>query len=83
LAGEVRMVAGTDRRLAEAARAGFTRALVPASSTCSAGEVPAGMAVHGVRTLAEALDLVDSAAGPRDAPGTMPGWPTPAAAANP
>lgn len=83
LAGEVRMVAGTDRRLAEAARAGFTRALVPASSTASAGEVPPGMTVHGVRTLGEALDLVDPAAGVRNAPGTMPGWPTPAAAASP
>ncbi|HVT41718.1 MAG TPA: AAA family ATPase, partial [Acidimicrobiales bacterium] len=83
LAGEVRMVAGADRRLAEAARAGFTRALVPASSTASAGQPPAGMAVCGVRTLGEALDLVDSAASPGDAPGTMPGWPTPAAPASP
>jgi DNA repair protein RadA/Sms len=83
LAGEVRMVAGADRRLAEAARAGFTRALVPASSTASGGEVPEGMTVHGVRTLAEALDLVDSAVGLQGAPGTMPGWPTPAAAASP
>lgn len=82
LAGEVRTVAGADRRLAEAARAGFTRALVPASSM-PVGEVPAGMDVQGVRTLAEALDLVDSTAGTRGVPGTMPGWPTPAAAASP
>ena len=33
LAGEVRMVPGADRRLAEAWRAGFTRALVPASTS--------------------------------------------------
>ena len=32
LAGEVRAVPGADRRLAEAARAGFTRAIVPAST---------------------------------------------------
>ena len=32
LAGEVRMVPGADRRLAEAMRAGFTRALIPAST---------------------------------------------------
>jgi DNA repair protein RadA/Sms len=32
LAGEVRRVAGVDRRLAEAARLGFTRALVPPDS---------------------------------------------------
>ena len=42
LAGEVRMVPGADRRLAEAWRAGFTRALVPPSTPV-------------VRTLAEAL----------------------------
>ena len=53
LAGEVRMVPGVDRRLAEAARAGFTRALVPPSVPADAA--PPGMALHRVRTLAEAL----------------------------
>lgn len=53
LAGEVRMVPGAERRLAEAWRAGFTRALVPAS-TPSDG-VPPGMVLHRVRTLDEAL----------------------------
>jgi DNA repair protein RadA/Sms len=53
LAGEVRMVPGAERRLAEAWRAGFSRALVPAS-TPSEG-VPAGMVLHRVRTLDEAL----------------------------
>jgi DNA repair protein RadA/Sms len=53
LAGEVRMVPGADRRLAEAGRAGFTRALVPPSTPVDA--VPAGMTVQRVRTLAEAL----------------------------
>ena len=94
LAGEVRTVPGADRRLVEAHRAGFVRALVPASS---AGAAPEGMQVQAVRTLAEALSLAASdvgeaaraTAGPPDAqdglccgPGTMPGWPTVAAAAS-
>ena len=37
LAGEVRTVPGADRRLAEAHRAGFTRALVPASMAAAPG----------------------------------------------
>jgi DNA repair protein RadA/Sms len=53
LAGEVRMVPGAERRLAEAWRAGFSRALVPAS-TSSEG-VPPGMELDRVRTLDEAL----------------------------
>jgi DNA repair protein RadA/Sms len=78
LAGEVRTVPGADRRLAEAHRAGFTRALVPAStlSASGAGAPPPGMTLHGVRTLAEALTTARSEAGVRAGPGTMPGWPT-------
>ena len=54
LAGEVRMVPGAERRLAEAWRAGFTRALVPPSTPAEA--VPAGHGRgHRVRTLGEAL----------------------------
>ena len=53
LAGEVRIVPGADRRLAEARHAGFTTALVPGSAHY---EAPEGMCVHGVRTLADALD---------------------------
>jgi DNA repair protein RadA/Sms len=56
LAGEVRSVPGADRRLAEAARAGFTRALVPASTPPDA--VPSGMDVDRVRTLGEALQIL-------------------------
>ncbi len=86
LAGEVRMVPGADRRLAEASRAGFTRALVPASTLTgrdgSPAAVPDGMVVHGVRTLAEALAQVGSEAGAETPPGTMPGWPTVPAAAS-
>jgi DNA repair protein RadA/Sms len=53
LAGEVRMVPGADRRLAEAWRAGFSRALVPPSVPADA--VPTGMDVQRVRTVNEAL----------------------------
>jgi DNA repair protein RadA/Sms len=53
LGGEIRQVAHTPRRLAEAARLGFCRALVPASAPCSAG-----LRLHPVATLAEALLLV-------------------------
>jgi DNA repair protein RadA/Sms len=55
LAGEVRAVAQGDARLAEAARLGFVRALVPAGNARHA-EVPAGMAIEAVDTVAEALD---------------------------
>jgi DNA repair protein RadA/Sms len=51
LAGELRQVAHTQRRLAEAARLGFHRAVVPAS----APDPPPGVAVTRVATLAEAV----------------------------
>ncbi len=51
LAGEVRQVAHLGRRLAEARRLGFGRAVVP----MSAPEPPAGMELLRVATLAEAL----------------------------
>jgi DNA repair protein RadA/Sms len=89
LAGEVRQVPGAERRLAEARRAGFTRALVPASTLTGDGGTaapPAGLVVHGVRTLAEALAVAGSEAGTEAGteagPGTMPGWPTVPAAAS-
>jgi DNA repair protein RadA/Sms len=77
LAGEVRIVPGADRRLAEARRAGFRTALVPGSAHY---EAPEGMCVHGVRTLADALDRalappLDSGADQRSRPGTMLRWP--------
>jgi DNA repair protein RadA/Sms len=80
LAGEVRTVAGADRRLAEAQRAGFGRALVPVSVTHDA--TPPGLEVHGVRTLAEALAVVHGRADAPDRKGTMPRWPTVPAAAS-
>ena len=90
LAGEVRTVPGAERRLAEAHRGGFTRALVPASVDGRAGavrcadaaSVPAGMAVHGVRTLAEALVMASRRPDAQTAPGTMPEWSTVPAAAS-
>jgi DNA repair protein RadA/Sms len=52
LAGEVRKVAGVGRRLAEAARLGFTHAIVPAGCDDAA---PAGMAVYQAADLRSAL----------------------------
>ena len=51
LAGEVRQAAHTARRLAEAARLGFTRAVVPAS----APDPPHGLDTVRVATLADAV----------------------------
>ena len=51
LSGEVRRVGGVGRRLAEAARLGFTRALVPPES----GPVPRGLRVTEVADLGAAL----------------------------
>ena len=52
LAGELRQVAHTTRRLAEAARLGFDEAIVPVS----APDAPAGLRLHRVASLAEAVD---------------------------
>ena len=51
LGGELRQVHRTDRRLGEAARLGFERALVPAS----APDPPAGLRLDRVRSLHDAL----------------------------
>ena len=51
LGGEVRQVGHTARRLAEAARLGFTEAVLPAS----APEPPAGMRVRRVASVREAI----------------------------
>jgi DNA repair protein RadA/Sms len=67
LAGELRSVPGTERRLAEAHRVGFSRAVVPASTPDEA--VPSGMDVLRVRTLAAALEAANGIS-----PGTMPAW---------
>jgi len=57
LAGEVRRVAQLERRLNEAARHGFTRALIPAGSRAAR---PSGLEVIEVRTLAEAVSALFS-----------------------
>jgi DNA repair protein RadA/Sms len=54
LAGEVRRITGVGRRLAEAARLGFTRALVPPDP----GPLPPGVRVTVVADLEAALDAV-------------------------
>jgi DNA repair protein RadA/Sms len=54
LAGEVRTVVGVGRRLAEAARLGFSSAFVPAG-TNEATPAPEGMSVYEVPDLATAL----------------------------
>jgi DNA repair protein RadA/Sms len=94
LAGEIRTVPAADRRLAEVARAGFTRAVVPPTTPPEA--IPPGLRALRPRTLAEALDMMDpqpapkpapkaapqpitSQAAPQPAPGTMPAWLTVAA----
>ncbi|HVC74845.1 MAG TPA: DNA repair protein RadA [Mycobacteriales bacterium] len=51
LAGEIRRVTGTARRLSEAARLGFTHALVPPDP----GKVPSGIEAIEVRDLPHAL----------------------------
>src|SRR6266581_2815570 len=55
LAGEVRRVGQTERRLQEAARHGFTRALIPYGSRTGR---PAGLEIIEVRTLAEAISAL-------------------------
>ena len=52
LAGELRAVTGLSRRLSEAARLGFTRAVVP---TGTSGPAPTGMTLLPAANLAEAV----------------------------
>ncbi|MFD6177637.1 MULTISPECIES: DNA repair protein RadA [unclassified Isoptericola] len=54
LAGDIRPVTGLDRRVGEAARLGFVRAVVPAGAAVKA---PAGMQLLEARHLAEAVEL--------------------------
>ncbi len=62
LAGELRRVPGTDRRLAEAARLGFSDAIVPAESRRASDRMPkivSGLRVHTVATIGQALRALD------------------------
>ncbi|QGN33840.1 DNA repair protein RadA [Microlunatus sp. Gsoil 973] len=61
LAGELRRVPGTDRRLIEAARLGFTEAVVPTESgrdRVGGQEARNGMTVHRVTTIGHALAVL-------------------------
>ena len=67
LAGELRRVPGLERRLAEAARLGFTEAVIP-SDARQAEQIAMsrhGLLIHAVPTVADALDRL----GIRRAPG--------------
>ncbi|MFW2512776.1 DNA repair protein RadA [Demequina sp. SO4-13] len=55
LSGAVRPVHGIGQRVAEAARLGFTEVIVPA--TAQAVEAPAGVKVHAVASLRDAVGL--------------------------
>ncbi len=72
LAGELRQVPALDRRLAEAARLGFTEAVVPAESRSAADRMSTrrhGMLVHTAPTIVHALHaLTLTGAGPRVEP---------------
>ncbi len=57
LSGDLRRVPGLDRRVAEAARLGFTQAVVPQPLAGEKLPRPEGMAVIAVPTLAEALSI--------------------------
>jgi DNA repair protein RadA/Sms len=61
LAGELRAVPGAERRLAEAARLGFTEAVIPASSSSGASQVVTvrgPMVVYAVTSVAQALAVM-------------------------
>jgi len=58
LTGEVRPVANGQQRLSEARKHGFRRAIVPYANRPK--EPISGMAVHGVKSLAGALDVLDT-----------------------
>ncbi len=56
LSGELRSVGDLERRLVEAARLGFTRAIVPAVIRRGRAPQPDGLKVTRVRTVAEAVE---------------------------
>ncbi|MCV2393237.1 DNA repair protein RadA [Actinotalea sp. M2MS4P-6] len=70
LAGEIRTVLGLGRRLAEAARLGFRRAVVPAG-TAASDRVPEGMHLLEAHHLSEAVSL--ALAGRGTSPAREPG----------
>ncbi|MBI3746369.1 MAG: DNA repair protein RadA, partial [Chloroflexi bacterium] len=56
LLGELRSVAGIERRLREAARLGFSEAVVPSTGRSRPAHIPA-MTVHAVATVREAIEV--------------------------
>ena len=54
LAGEIRPVPNGEERLREAAKHGYTQAIVPKAN--APRKAPAGMQVHAVERLGEALE---------------------------
>ncbi len=58
LSGEIRMVSQLERRLAEAAKLGFTRAVYPRSATSNGRplQLPPGFQAYGAATLQDALE---------------------------
>ena len=58
LSGEIRPVPSGQERIREAAKHGFTRALVPQGNVPK--DMPAGMQVIGVSRLSEALEAIDT-----------------------
>ena len=57
LGGELRSVSQLEKRLVEAYKMGFTKAVVPKSSMRGVN-VPDNISVHGASTLAEAISLI-------------------------
>jgi DNA repair protein RadA/Sms len=64
LLGEIRPVSGTERRLREAARLGFRRAIVPPPGRDATAPVVAGIDVAVAETLREAIGLALADADP-------------------
>lgn len=58
LTGEVRAVANGQQRLSEARKHGFSQAIVPFANRPK--EAISGMAVHGVKSLRAAMDVIDT-----------------------
>ena len=65
LLGELRGVGGLERRLREAARLGFARAIVPRSGRSTQGAPLAGLETVAVATLREAIDAALGSASAR------------------
>ena len=61
LSGELRPITSLDRRLAEAARLGFTDAIIPASD--KKPQTPKGMRITQVRTIGEAISAARATGG--------------------